>query len=412
MISFKQKKFTLAEGHYTGPKDQDKVPGAIEVIGKSAIGGALAGSAIGAMLKDSTALEGAITGSKWGAVAGAVFKFFLNYLHNPMTRVKYQEVDKVIRREFGIFRASGITVGDTVNKRASLDEKFGFNDRKVTSYKLTFTVQNDQVTMYTFNLTDKELEKVDSILDYYCKKYTGMEYSSTVLNRKYNSYAAVIVFTNYQVISNFLMELSNALETKINLMDNKALVQGRLSEVSDEEEEEKTFSEVKDINKFDFIKILGKAACLTPIALRKPIGEAAGYIMMKMLSITGNKLSADVLVKMGLPMPREAFSNKYLLETIKKLHYVEDIHFTINRKDVNANISMLNGRFVLTVSRGKDQEKIDKDVWGHFKNLINRADTGKGNVIIYSYLINSRKEFENILKRLFSTGILFNIFEG
>ena len=84
--------------------------------------------------------------------------------------------------------------------------------------------------------------------------------------------------------------------------------------------------------------------------------------MMKMLSITGNKLSADVLVNMGLPMPREAFSNKYLLETIKKLHYVEDIHFTISRKDVNANISMLNGRFVLTVSKGKDQEKIDKDV--------------------------------------------------
>ena len=41
-MKFKQKKFTLQEGHYTGPKDQDKVPGALEVVGKSALGGALA----------------------------------------------------------------------------------------------------------------------------------------------------------------------------------------------------------------------------------------------------------------------------------------------------------------------------------------------------------------------------------
>ena len=48
MIEFRQKDFSLKEGHYTGPKDMDKVPGAVEVIGKSALGGALAGSAVGA----------------------------------------------------------------------------------------------------------------------------------------------------------------------------------------------------------------------------------------------------------------------------------------------------------------------------------------------------------------------------
>ncbi|CAJ0592364.1 unnamed protein product [Cylicocyclus nassatus] len=56
------------EGHYTGPKDQDKMPGAIEVITKSAMAGALAGSAVGSLLKDSTAIEGAIEGGKWGTV--------------------------------------------------------------------------------------------------------------------------------------------------------------------------------------------------------------------------------------------------------------------------------------------------------------------------------------------------------
>lgn len=409
MIKFKQKDFTLAEGHYSGPKDQDKVPGAVEVIGKSALGGALAGSAIGAILKDRTALEGALTGGKWGALAGVAIKFFLNYLHNPMTRVKYQEVDKIIRREFGIFRASGITVGDTVSKRADLSEKFAFNDRKVTSYKLNFTVQDDKVTMYTFNLNDKELEKVDSILDYYCKKYTGMEYSSTVINKRYNAYSAIIVFTNYQVISNFIMELSNELQTKINLLDNKALVQNRLS--ADESEEEKTFS-AQSINKFDFIKILGKAVCTVPLLIRKSLGNSLSYTAISLLQRTGEKILGDELVKAGVAMPREAFSNVYLEDTLKKLHYIEGVHYCTGRTDVNANISMVSGRFMITVTKGKDQELIDNTLWKTYKRLINRADTGKGNVVIYTYLINSRKEFEGILNKLLSTDILFNIFEG
>lgn len=416
MITFKQKRFTLSEGHYSGPKDQDKVPGAVEVVGKSALGGALAGSAIGAILKDQTILSGAITGGKWGAVVGAALKFFLNYLHNPMTRVKYQEVDKVIRREFGIYRATGITLGDTVNKRADLDEKFSFNDRNVASYKINFTVQDDQVTMYTLNLSDKEIEKLDKILDYYCKKYTGMEYFSTIINRKYNSYSAVITFTNYQVISNFIMEVSNTLETKINLMDNKAFVQGRINDAVGEEKidivEERNFSEVKDINKYDFIKILSKAACVVPLAIKKPFGQAVSYVAMKMLSITGDKFTQDKLIEMGVNMPRESFGNKYLESTLKKLLYVKNLHYTVGRKDINANISMISGRFVITIAKGEDQKKLDTEFWGHLKKLVHRADTGKGDAVIYSYLLNSRNEFEMILRKLFSTDILFNIFEG
>ena len=40
MIKFRQKNFTIPEGHYTGPKDMDKVPGVLEMVGKSALGGA------------------------------------------------------------------------------------------------------------------------------------------------------------------------------------------------------------------------------------------------------------------------------------------------------------------------------------------------------------------------------------
>ena len=115
-----------------------------------------------------------------------------------MSKVKFQEIDRNIRREFGIYRMAGVTIGDKLDKRADVDEKFGFSDRQVTKYKLNFAVQDNRVTMYTFDLSNEELDKVDKTLDYYCKKYTGMEYNSSVINYKLNSYAVDIVFTNYQ----------------------------------------------------------------------------------------------------------------------------------------------------------------------------------------------------------------------
>ena len=170
MIKFRQKQYTIQEGHYTGPKDIDKVPGAVEVIAKTAGAGAGLGAVVSTVLKDTSMIEGALTGGKWGAVGGVLLKLFLNYLHNPMTRVKYQEVDKNIRRSFGVFQVSGVTVGDSISKRASIDEKFSFNDRNVTSYKLNFAVADDTITMYTFGMTNKELVDTSNILDYYTKK--------------------------------------------------------------------------------------------------------------------------------------------------------------------------------------------------------------------------------------------------
>ena len=237
MVKFRQKEYTIQEGHYTGPKDIDKVPGALEVIGKAAGTGGVIGAAVGTILKDSTMIDGALTGGKWGALGGILLKLFINYLHNPMTRVKYQEVDKNIRRQFGIYQMSGITVGDSIDKRATVDERFGFNDRNVTDYKLNFAVHNDTVTMYTFGMTVKELEQTSAVLDYYTKKYFGMDYSSTLINQKLNSYAVNITFTNYQVISNFIIELSEKLKTRINLLDNKVIVSSRIEEKSKEEAE-------------------------------------------------------------------------------------------------------------------------------------------------------------------------------
>ena len=172
MQKFRRKIFTIPEGHYSGPKDLEKTPGYIETIGKTAFAGAGVGTTIGGLsdlgkkygliddntpilgnMVDKSLLSNALSGAKYGLIAGIGLKLFLNHLHNPMTSVKFSEVDKMLRREFGVYRISGITIGDSIDKRASIDEKFGFNDRNVTDYKINIAIQDDKVTMYTFGMT-------------------------------------------------------------------------------------------------------------------------------------------------------------------------------------------------------------------------------------------------------------------
>lgn len=393
MTKFRQKQYTIPEGHYTGPKDMDKVPGAIEVVGKSALVGAGIGGVTGSLLKDISITSGAVTGGKYGTIAGIVLKFFLNYLHNPMSSIKYQEIDKLIRREFGIYRASGITVGDSLDKRANLNEKFSFNDRNVTSYKINFSVQDNSITMYTFGMTTKELDKTSETLDYYCKKYTGMEYSSYAINSRNNSYSVAIVFTNYQVIANFIMELSKVLNTKINLLDNKALVEGRIKEA------EKDFS-VKALNKYELKKFIGKTG-------KALFSENPDHVM-------GMIQSALVLFTNDpeiVPVKRDDFGNKYLETCLNRLHYVENYDYTIGEIGADINMSMLSGLFLVTINKKKSEElkKVDSNFWSHLKTKVNRVDTGK--VVIFNYTIKTKNEFDFILNKFMSLDIKPNIFE-
>ena len=408
MIKFRQKKFTIQEGHYTGPKDMDKVPSALEVIGKGTIGGAVVGGVIGKIAQDDT-IKGAITGGKWGFLGGVLLKMFVNYLHNPMTSIKFREVDKNIRRQFGIIRTSGITVGDSVDKRASVDEKFSFNDRNVALYKINFAVSDNQVTMYTYGLSNQELEKLNKILDYYCKKYFGMEYSAALLNQKLNSYSVAIVFTNYQVISSFIMELSDTLQTKINLLDNKAIVSSRLEEASEEEDSEKSFS-VKEINKYDLIKILSKSVSVPLAGFSGSWKNNISGIILNAINETSRKLKSDELARSGIRVPRSDLSNVFLEDTLRKLHYIEGFNYTVDDKGATDNMSITQGKFLVTTLKDSESCKEIDNVWKPLKGKINRCDTGK--VIVYSYIIDNRQEFEFILKKLMQTKITFNIFEG
>lgn len=418
---FRIKKFSIKDGHYTGPKDLDKVPGVVEIIGKSTIAGSVLGGTVGKIANNET-VRGAIEGGKWGFLGGVLAKMFLNYLHNPMKKVKYSEVDRNIRRAFGVYRVSGVTVGDGIDNRASIDERFGFNDRNVTNYKINFVIAENSIAMYTFGVDEQELGKIDHVLDYYCKMYYGMSYISNLINSKMNAYAVVITFTNYQVISNFIMELSNDLKTKINLLDNNAIINNRLTENSNEGgNKEKNFSyfdttQVSSVNKFDLAKILGKS-CVYALpelgkGLKVSFSSTITFALIGLLNSAMEKMRNDELTKMGAPAPRENFGNPYLQDTLDKLHYVNGFNYTVKDPKAEDNMSMMNGRFIITTLKGSDDTKtIDNVFWNGLKGKVNRTEVANGKVILYSYTIQSRNEFEFILKKLMSTKITFNIYE-
>ena len=410
MIEFRQKDFTIPEGHYTGPKDQDELPGLFEIVGKSALGGAVIGGIVGKIDKNISTGKGALEGGKYGALVGIVLKLFINHLHKPMSTIKYQEVDRNIRREFGIYRIAGITVGDKIDKRADVDEKFSFNDRNITKYKINISIYKDEVTLYTLGMTDAEIDKLSEILDYYCKKYYGMKYDSFLLNQKANAYSVKIVFTNYQVISNFILEVSNALETKINLLDSDALVKGRLVFSDDESEntgEERNFS-LSAIDKRDIFKILTSTGKFN-LRIGDSWKESVAFSVLGTLLDFIKKADTKMRSTENTSTAREDLGNYYLQEVLKKLHYVEGFNYTIADKKAQSNMSIIDGLFLVTTKKdSKDMKDIDDKCWKNLKLKINRADTGKA--IVYTYNIQSKNEFEFILKKLMTTGIVFNIF--
>jgi hypothetical protein len=248
-----------------------------------------------------------------------------------------------------------------------------------------------------------------------------MEYSAVLINKKVNSYAVTITFTNHQVISNFMMELSNELGYKINLLDNRTLVDRKLAEESEKlheaKEEERDFS-VKSLNKYDLMRVIGTSGVYSlrkwlTVSPKKGINTA----VLKLILGSLEKLGTDKLVqleaegKISKINSREEYSNKYLEYTLRKLHQIEGINYTVGEKNSEINISLVQGLFILTVSKSGDLvNKVDKTVYDKNKLDINRVDTG--NVIVYTYPMKSKNDFEYLIKRLMSLRLVPNIFEG
>lgn len=403
MIKFRQKEYTLQEGHYTGPKDIQEIPGTMEMMGKGTLAGAATGAVVGKLLdrfggrNDSSMLSDALKGAGYGAISGVFVKMFLNHLHKPMTSIKYQDVDRNIRQQFGIFRMQGVTVGDSLDKRAKLEDKFSFNDRDVSKYKINFAIYNNKITMYTLGLTNEELEKVNKSLDYYCKKYFAMEYSSKVINAKVNSYSADIVFTHTHALSSFIMELSNVLNTKINLLDNDAIVEPRIKEsVGDDDGEEKTYSN-NDlyIDRPDLVKILSGGAIRYLGFIRSP-KQLIPVTVMGILVEGISRLNKNELQKAGVLGRRGDINNAYLIDTLKKLNYIEGFHYTKGEKESDFNISVVGGLFSITVP------KDGKVKLGNLEKYFNRSEFGK--VYLYTYVIKNDQEFRMLLGKVMKLG--------
>lgn len=397
MIILRQKQYTIQEGHYTGPKDQDKLPGALETVSKSALGGAIIGAIIGKLDKNNTLLKGSTKGAGYGALAGLGLKLVLNYIHKPMSHIKFNEVDKIIRREFGIYRVADITFGDKPSKRANVEEKFSFNDRNVGSYKLNFSIQDDKVTMYTLGISDQELKEINKVLDYYCKKYFGMEYTSTVINQSTNSYSVTITFTNYQVLSNFIMELSEKVDTKINLLDCDALVKSRV------EGDQRNFS-FSQFTKNDIGDIIITAARSLKLVPGDIISSALMGLIIGISHKLRNRKDED---NPDTPLVSREINNIYLKKRLSNFYYIEGFNYTVGNKKSKTNISIIYGNFIVTVPKNSEEHKKLDPI---LKSKFSKKDTGK--VIVYIYKIKSRQEFDFLLKKLMSTGIKVNIYDN
>lgn len=409
MIKFRQKEYTLQEGHYTGPKDMEDIPGTLEMMGKGTVAGAVTGAVVGKLMdrygsrEDASMISDAFKGAKYGAISGLFAKLFLNHLHKPMTSIKYQDVDKNIRQQFGIFRMSGVTVGDSFDKRAKLEDKFSFNDRDVSKYKINFAIYNNKVTMYTLGLTNDELDKVNKSLDYYCKKYFGMEYSSRPINARVNSYSADIVFTNTHALTSFIAELGNVLLTKINLLDNDAIVEPRIREsinlndpVEEDIEEEKTYSgDDIYIDRPDLIKILS-GGVFRYMGHMKSFSKILPFTVLGIIVEGISRLNKNELQKAGILGKRGDINNAYLLDTLKKLSYIEGFHYTKGEEKSDFNMAVVGGLFSITVPKN------GKVKLGALEKYFNRSEFGK--VYLYTYVINNDQEFRMLLGKVMKLG--------
>ena len=400
MIKFKKKEFTIPEGYYSGPKDLTKIPGTLELIGKGSTIGAITGGIAGKFIEDSSIIDGAITGSKVGTLSGIAAKLLLNYIHKPMTKIKYQEVDRNIRRQFGVYQISGFTVGDNITNRGNIRDKFSYNDRNVCDYKINFAIYDNKITMYTFGMTKDELNGVSKILDEYCKKYFAMKYSAKLINQRVYSYAVDIIFTNYQVISNFIIELSDFIKSKINLLDNNAIVSLRLSESAENfNEEERTYS-VSSLNKYDLIKILTKGV-LSGInfthKLRTDTSTAILSAILEGIKHLGKNEVNKITGNLGQKVTD--LNNVFLESELKKLHYVDGFSYTTGNEATKLNMSLNSGIFIITAVKELEKE-LDKKVWKIFPEKINKSKIGGVNV--YTYVVKSLSEFEMLLNKVMS----------
>ncbi len=427
MIKFKQKDYSIQEGHYTGPKDlENGVPGYMKTVG----GGFLAGTAIGygvdkgrdllestgvlpktdSRTQDSPRISGVEVGGKAGIAAGLLSKIIMNSLHNPMSDVKFSEVDRNLRLRYGMCRVSGLMVGDTLENRNKMEEAFLINDRKVTDYKINIAIQNGKVTMYILKPTQDELDKIDKTLNYYCKKYYGMNYTSSIIGTSRGmsdtSYSVELTFTNYQVICDFLIELTKVLGTKINLLNSKAIVENKL--YGEELEAGKTFSEnlsiggaltrFKNMSALETIEFLTSTVVPGVVKFAQRSIKLPSFFLRDIIFPGLSKLNErDPKLKVH---PLKNLGSEYFLEAIKECGFVEGIDYEVDDPYSLFTMFMFRGEvYICFKSDTKEQRLFESQLYkGDIENY-RLHESGKG-VTLYTFIPKSKADLKVFLTKV------------
>ena len=396
MIIFKEKQYTLKEGHYTGPKDPDEVPGAIKTIAGATALGYAAGAVADKITEDSRKPKLGDEPPSWktrgaqaGFVAGVMSKLLLNTIHNPMDSIKFQELDKSLRRSFGMYRASGITIGDSRENRERMKESFVINSKKVTDFKINVTVAKGKLVMYTLELTEKQEEDLNDILDYYCKKYFGMKYTSTPLKNK-GSWSITIVFTNHQVAANFLIEVGETLGVRQNILNDDL-----------PEADTKMFSWVPFLDKTE-LKDLFSRGILKIVSGKVPYNSKG---LTDMLVEGLSRLKALECTDIGIKSPREDYGNKYLEKVLQKLD-PRGTQWTAAQNDSDLNLYLFRGTLMVCASHGSKEEGLMKGL----RELKPVASKSSGSASLWTYQMKTPGDLEVVLRKIIGTKAKLNIY--
>ena len=105
---------------------------------------------------------------------------------------------------------------------------------------------------------------------------------------------------------------------------------------------------------------------------------------------------------------RGDFRNTYLESELNKLYYREGRDYVVDDKSNPVSFSMNSGMFIVIALKGtEEQKKLDQV----FKQFWKMHRTESKSVIIYSYNIESRQNFELILKKFMASKIKPNFYK-
>ncbi len=402
------KNFSIKEGHYTGEKSIKKIPGTVKVITKSILAGLGIGTAVGAVLPKEDLESGAKEGIKTGFWGGIALKTLINKFHKPMSSIKFQEVDKAIRKEFGIREFSGMIIGDSKENSDDFNSHFSFNNPNFFDFKINVLIQKKKITFYTLDLSKKELDLLNESLDYYCYKYFGMEYSSKLLNEKRNSYSVTVIFTNYKAIASFFIEIASVLNTKINILDKEnKIIEETISS------EEKTFSSVIKsslplFDKYDILKIISTGGTVfIKSGFKKNYKDYILDSLVEGISIFSDKISAKI-TPWGIKVKRKSLNNFYLERCFQDLGFKEGRDYSVKKNSSQLNIYLYEGYFIMCSNlTGQKLNKLTETIINKYKFI--KTDV-KGSVTLYTYLVESKASLDRLIRDLINLNIKPNIY--